>query len=148
MAFFDELGKVISDKSKEAAGKVKDLTGVIQIKSKLAAEREKMNKAYVNLGKVYYDRHEASAEEEYAADFELIRSGLMKVAELEDEIAELEGTRVCAECGAKVEKEAQFCSKCGAPMEERNTSPSNVESVVNAAEDDCIITKTDSEDEE
>ena len=31
----------------------------------------------------------------------------MKIASLEDEIAELEGTRVCAECGAKVEK------KCG-----------------------------------
>lgn len=35
MAFLDELGKVISDKSKEAANKVKDITGVIQLKSKL-----------------------------------------------------------------------------------------------------------------
>lgn len=158
MAFFDELGKVISDKSKEAAGKVKDLTGVIQIKTKLSAEKEKMNKAYVNLGKVYYDRHEASAEEEYAADFELIRAGLMKVAELEDEIAELEGTRVCAECGAKVEKDAQFCSKCGAPMEEKTTSvleSENAESVSTEqiieeklTGDESIFTGKDSEDEE
>lgn len=148
MAFFDELGKVISDKSKEAAGKVKDLTGVIQIRAKLSAEKEKMNKAYVNLGKVYYDRHESFAEEEYAADFESIRTGLMKVAELEDEIAELEGTRVCAECGAKVIKEAQFCSKCGAPMEERNTSPSNVENELKTTDTDCIITETAGEDEE
>lgn len=118
MAFFDELGKIISDKSKEAAGKVKDLTGVIQLRSKLSSEREKVNKAYINLGKVYYDRHEASAEEEYAADFELIRAGLIRIAELEDEISELEGNRVCAECGAKVEREAMFCSKCGAPMEQ------------------------------
>lgn len=41
----------------------------------------------------------------------------MKIASLEDEIAELEGTRVCAECGAKVEKNAAFCSRCGAPMD-------------------------------
>lgn len=118
MAFFDELGKIISDKSKEAAGKVKDLTGVIQLKSKLSSEKEKVNKAYINLGKVYYDRHDAAAEEEYAADFELIRTGLVRMAELEDEISELEGNRVCAECGAKVEREAMFCSKCGAPMEQ------------------------------
>ncbi|MEF9940467.1 MAG: zinc ribbon domain-containing protein [Clostridium sp.] len=123
MAFFDELGKVISDKSKEAAGKVKDLTGVIQLRTKLSAEKEKVNKSYINLGKAYYDKHEASAEEDYAADFDLIRMGLMKMAELEDEISELEGTRVCAECGAKVEKDAQFCSKCGASMEEKTAAP-------------------------
>lgn len=116
MAFLDELGKVLSDKSKEAAGKVKDITGVLQLKSKLSAEKEKMNKAYIVLGKAYYDRHEASAEEEYAGEFKAIRAGLIKVAELEDEIAELEGTRACAECGAKAERNASFCSKCGASM--------------------------------
>ena len=41
MAFFDELGKVISDKSKEAANRVKDITGVLQLKSKLSAEKDK-----------------------------------------------------------------------------------------------------------
>lgn len=119
MAFLDELGKVISDKSKEAAGKVKDLTGVLQLKSRLASEKEKVNKAYINLGKAYYDRHDAAAEEDYAEDFELVRTGLMRMAELEDQISELEGNRICADCGAKVDKEAQFCSKCGAQMEEK-----------------------------
>lgn len=118
MAFFGELSKVISDKSKEAAGKVKDITGVLQLKSKLSAEKDKVNKAYIVLGKAYYDRHEASAEEDFAEEFKTIRAGLIKMAELEDEIAELEGTRTCAECGAKVEKNAAFCSKCGAPMTE------------------------------
>ena len=51
MAFFDELGKVISDKSKEAANRVKDITGVLQLKSKLSAEKDKINKAYITLGK-------------------------------------------------------------------------------------------------
>ena len=59
MAFFDELGKVISDKSKEAANRVKDITGVLQLKSKLSAEKDKINKAYITLGKAYYDRHES-----------------------------------------------------------------------------------------
>lgn len=148
MAFFDELGKVISDKSKEAAGKVKDLTGVIQLKTKLAAEKEKVNKAYINLGKAYYDKHEASAEEEYAVDFDLIRAGLIRMAELEDEISELEGTRVCAECGAKVEKEAQFCSKCGASMEPRTTVMPAGDETEEKPADMTAFTEKDSEDEE
>lgn len=117
MAFFDELGKVISDKSKEAANRVKDITGVLQLKSKLSAEKDKINKAYITLGKAYYDRHEGELEEEFADEFHIIQAGLVKIASLEDEIAELEGTRVCAECGAKVEKNAAFCSRCGAPMD-------------------------------
>lgn len=123
MAFFEELGKVISDKSKEAAGKVKDITGVIQLKTRLSSEKEKVNKAYIALGKAYYDKHEASVEEALSAEFEIIRTGLIKMAELEDEIAELEGTRVCAECGAKVERNAAFCSKCGASMAGASANP-------------------------
>lgn len=104
MAFFDELGKVISDKSKEAANRVKDITGVLQLKSKLSAEKDKINKVYITLGKAYYDRHEGELEGKFADEFHTIQAGLVKIASLEDEIAELEGTRVCAECGAKVEK--------------------------------------------
>lgn len=116
MAFFDELGKAINGKSREAATKVRDLTEILQLKSKLSSEKEKVNKAYINLGKAYYDRHEVSAEEEYADDFEAIRAGLLKISELEEEIISLEGTRICAECGAKVEKGAAFCGRCGAQM--------------------------------
>lgn len=116
MAFFDELGKAISGKSREAATKVRDLTEILQLKSKLSSEKEKVNKAYINLGKAYYDRHEASAEEEYQEDFDMIRTGLLKISELEEEIVSLEGTRICAECGAKVEKGAAFCGRCGAQM--------------------------------
>ena len=105
------------DKSKEAANRVKDITGVLQLKSKLSAEKDKINKAYITLGKAYYDRHEGELEGKFADEFHTIQAGLVKIASLEDEIAELEGTRVCAECGAKVEKNAAFCSRCGAPMD-------------------------------
>lgn len=156
MAFLDELGKVISDKSREAASKVKDITGVIQLRAKLSAEKEKVNKAYISLGKAYYDRHEASLEEEYADEFKIIQAGLIKMAVLEDEIAELEGTRVCAECGAKVEKEALYCSKCGVPMDDKlvgameedgGEDPEAKISVMNE-KDSSIFAEEDSENEE
>ena len=129
MAFFDELGKALSGKGKEAATKVRDLTEILQLKNKLSSEKEKVNKAYINLGMAYYDRHEASAEEEYAQDFETIRSGLLRISELEDEISSLEGTRICAECGAKVEKGAAFCSRCGAQMPLKQADPETKESM-------------------
>ena len=78
MAFFDELGKVISDKSKEAANRVKDITGVLQLKSKLSAEKDKINKAYITLGKACYDRHEGELEGKFADEFHTIQAGLVK----------------------------------------------------------------------
>ena len=56
MAFFDELGKALSGKGKEAATKVRDLTEILQLKNKLSSEKEKVNKAYINLGMAYYDK--------------------------------------------------------------------------------------------
>ena len=50
MAFFEELGKTLSDKGKEAAKKAKDLTEALQLKSQLSAEKEKVNQAYITLG--------------------------------------------------------------------------------------------------
>ena len=61
MAFFEELGKTLSDKGKEAAKKAKDLTEALQLKSQLSAEKEKVNQAYITLGRAYYDSHDASA---------------------------------------------------------------------------------------
>ena len=118
MAFIEELGKAIGNGSRKAANKVKDMTGILQLKSKLSAEREKINRAYISLGQAYYDKHELSVEEEFANEFKIIGAGLVKIAALEDEIAELEGARVCPECGSRVERSAMYCSRCGALMGE------------------------------
>lgn len=139
MAFFGELSKVISDKSKEAAERVKDITGVLQLKSRLSSEKDKVNKAYIVLGKAYYEKHESAAEETFSEEFKTIAAGLVRIAELEDEIAELEGTRTCAECGAKLEKNAAFCSKCGAAMKDPESE--------DAMEEETVLEKTMAEDE-
>lgn len=124
MAFLEELGKTLTDKGKVAAKKAKDITGALQLKAQVSTEKEKVNDAYIKLGRAYYDKHTVAEEEGFAEEFEIIRAGLMKIAELEDQISELEGNRVCAECGAKLEKGAMFCSKCGASVEIKKDSGS------------------------
>lgn len=119
MAFLEELGKTLTDKGKVAAKKAKDITGALQLRAQISTEKDKVNDAYIKLGKAYYDKHPVSEEEGFADEFEIIRAGLIKIAELEDQICELEGNRVCAECGAKLDKGAMFCSKCGASVEEK-----------------------------
>lgn len=116
MAFLDGLKEMITDKSKVAADKAKNVAGVLQLKSKLSAEKDKVNKAYAAMGKAFYEAHKEEGCEDFAESFAEIGESLAKITELEDAILELEGNRVCPECGAKVDKDALFCKKCGAPM--------------------------------
>ena len=39
MAFFDEIGKTLADKSREAAKKAKDVAEILQLKAQISTEK-------------------------------------------------------------------------------------------------------------
>lgn len=41
MAFFDEIGKTLADKSREAAKKAKDVAEILQLKAQISTEKSK-----------------------------------------------------------------------------------------------------------
>ena len=147
MAFFDELGKALSDTGKVVVGKTKDITGALQLKAKVSQEKDKVNQAYIELGKAFYDILKTAPEETYASEVKTISEGLLVIEDLENQIMELEGTRICAECGAKVDRGAKFCSKCGTPLPEmppkEGPNPAQDWADVGKAADDCVKAATD-----
>lgn len=119
MAFLEELGKTISDKGKEAAKKARGLTEVLQLKSQISSEKSKINETYASIGKIYMENHKNGPDDEmYDTLYHSVKEGLAKIAELEKEICQLEGNRVCAECGARVDRFSSYCGQCGALMED------------------------------
>lgn len=120
MAFFEELGKTLTDTGKEVATKAKALTEALQLKTQISAEKTKLEEAYAVIGKQYYETI-LEPEECYSKAYEAVRTSRERIAALEIELAQSEGTRICAECGAKVPKDSLFCGKCGAPVKESET---------------------------
>lgn len=116
MAFFEDLGKTISDTSKEVATKAKALTEAISLKTQISSEKAKLNDVYKSIGKKYYESHPEAEDEVYVMEYDLIKAGLAKIAVLEEELCQTEGARICAECGAKVPKDSAFCGRCGAAV--------------------------------
>lgn len=153
MAFLEELGKTITDKSREVVEKAKDLTEVLQLKSQISSERAKMNDAYTSIGKTFFKMTEDEISEPYKNDFEAVRTCIAKISALEEEISVLEGIRICALCGAKVSKDSIYCGKCGAFMDKRQEPEEEMEEpavpVVIALEDKqnsgCSVENCDSE---
>lgn len=116
MAFFDELGRTISDKSREAAKKAKELTEVMQLKNQINGEKSRITEAYASIGKAYYEEHSGELDERFLDACVAIRNSMTAIETLEARVNMLEGSRICAECGARVDKDAVFCSQCGASM--------------------------------
>lgn len=126
MAFFEELGKTLSDTGKEVATKAKALTETIQLKTQIGAEKTKLEEAYAVIGKLYYEDN-SEPKEAYTKAYEAVRASRARIAALEIELTQSEGSRICAECGAKVPKSSLYCGKCGAPVKEAATDPESEE---------------------
>lgn len=134
MAFFEELGKTLSDTGKEVATKAKALTETIQLKTQISAEKTKLEEAYAVIGKQFYEANR-EPEEAYAKAYEAIRASRERIAALEIELTQSEGTRICAECGAKILKDSIYCGKCGAHVKEADQSPVTNEEIIEEPEE-------------
>jgi len=117
MAFFEEIGKTLAGKSKEAAQKAKDVAEVLQLKTQISSEKGKVKELYAAIGAVYFKKNRENEEDEYKMFFPEIEKALAHIGELETKVRELEGAHVCASCGAPLRKGDAFCCKCGAAVE-------------------------------
>lgn len=55
MSFLKDLGNKITDVAGDAADKAKELAEVQKLKMDISSEEKKVQQAYVNLGKLYFE---------------------------------------------------------------------------------------------
>ena len=116
MAFFDEIGKTLADKSKEAAQKAKGVAEVLQLKAQISSENSKVKELYGAIGALYFNNNREEPADDYQMFFPEIEKSLAHIAEMEAKVKELEGIHCCDSCGAPLRKSDLFCSKCGAEV--------------------------------
>lgn len=116
MAFLDDIGRTLADKSKEAAQKAKGVAEVLQLKAQISSENSKVKELYGAIGALYFKKHREEPGDDYEMFFPEIEKSLAHIAEMEAKVKELEGVRCCDSCGAPLRKGDVFCSKCGAEV--------------------------------
>lgn len=127
MAIMDNLevlGRVVSEKGKEAAKKAREITEALQLKAQITAEKNMIQEIYMKIGERYYEEHKAKPGEDFEDLFEEIARSLDKLAGLEQELCVVERIRTCEACGGKVSEEASFCCNCGSRIEPKPQSGS------------------------
>lgn len=116
MAFIDEVRRSLTNTGKQVAKKTKEITDVYQLKSQIAAENEKIQKFCGEIGRKVFEAAGEEDEKRFAAEFEFIRECLARKNELEEQLADMDGSIFCTQCGAKIDKNSHFCSHCGAKV--------------------------------
>lgn len=130
MAFFDELGKKISDASQGVVQKTKDTAESIKLSSAISDEEKKIKNLFTTLGEVYFNIHSDNCEEEALKDIVCqINDSKQKIADLEEQIKRLKGVIKCPYCDGEISYGSTFCNFCG----------KNVENVVSKGKEGAIF---------
>ena len=116
MAFFDNLGKKISQAGQTAVQKTKEMADIAKLNSSISDEEKKIDNSYREIGKLYVSLHDEEHEAAFAELIAGIHDAEKKISEYQQQIKDIKGVICCEKCGAEVANNAAFCSACGAPM--------------------------------
>ena len=116
MAFFDDLGKKISQAGQSAVQKTKDMTDTVRINGAISEEEKKIDSYYYQIGKLYYAMHKTDYESDFAGMMAALQESEAKIREYRQQLQEIKGTVLCERCGTEVSGDAAFCNACGNPM--------------------------------
>lgn len=118
MAFFSKLTETLSDTGKVVAQKAKDVAEITKMNGQIATEENRINAAFVAIGKRFFEEAAGEISDEYINDFSVINESRAKIKELQEQIKDIKGVFNCPGCGAEVSTDSAFCSSCGAKIEQ------------------------------
>lgn len=118
MAFFEQLGKKLSDAGQGVAQSSRNAVDIAKLNSAVSDKKKQIAQAYSAIGEKYYELHKDSAEEELSALVSNVNQLFAEIHDCENQIKTIRGVAKCANCGADIPTGAAFCSVCGAPAPE------------------------------
>lgn len=116
MAFFDDLGKKISQAGQSAVQKTKDITDTAKLNSAISEEEKKINNAYIQLGQQYMTLYGNNPEPAFAELVNIVNTAKASIEDYKKQISDIKKVTRCVNCGAEVSNSASFCNSCGAPV--------------------------------
>lgn len=116
MAFFEQVGKRISDVGEGVVHQTKRLTDIAHLNSAISEKENQIFQLYTAIGRCYYEKHR---DDETAEEIEKLREIQKLREEIEqqkEEVKKLKGVVKCPNCGTDVHCDAVFCNMCGTKL--------------------------------
>ena len=117
MAFFEQLGKRLTDAGQNVAQQTKNLADVTQLNGAISDKEKRISQLYLSIGQLYYEEHKGDLSAEHRDIIEEIDKLFAEIAQNRERIKQIKGVVKCPKCGADVPLNAAFCSACGEKIE-------------------------------
>lgn len=123
MAFFNELGKKLTQAGQEAAQQTKIFAETTKINSHISDEEKQINNLYMQIGKNYFEANKDNSAAMYNDLMVNILDAQARIEQYKEQIKKIKGIVNCPNCGAEVANSAAFCNACGAKMPLQAVTP-------------------------
>lgn len=91
MEFLDKLGDKVITTGKQVTEKAKDIADIAGLKRQIAVSEDVIRKNYIELGKLYYEKHGQEPEAGYDAYCWTIADAKENIEDLQEEIRKVKG---------------------------------------------------------
>lgn len=125
MAFFEEIGKRLTNAGQNVAQQTKNLADVAQLNSGISDKEKKISQLFLNIGQLYYQEHRSDLSAGYREIMGEIDALYAEIAQNQEKIKQIKGVIKCPNCGASVPLNAAFCNACGTKITREATSVVN-----------------------
>ena len=124
MDFFNDLGRRFSGVARSVSEKTRDGVESTRVAGDLRAQRNALDRLFLELGKECFEMRLGRGDEERAERvFQDICRVQERIEELNAQRDALRDVRRCPSCGGVMPREARFCSACGKRMPEDAPDP-------------------------
>ena len=118
MAFFEQLGKKLTDAGQGVAQQTRNMADIARLNNTISEKKKRMMADLTTLGEKYYAAHRDDPDAELSEFIAAIVALEAEIHQCEEEIKQIKGVTKCPGCGADVPLGAAFCSVCGRPAEQ------------------------------
>lgn len=125
MAFFEQIGKRLTDAGQNVAQQTKDLADVTKLNNAISEREKKISQLFLLIGRSYYEGHKDDPAAEELDKITEIDSLYSEIFANRDKIKQIKGVTKCENCGADVPLNAAFCNACGTKVVRKETVSQN-----------------------
>ncbi len=118
MAFFDEIGKKISQTGQDMVQKTKDTAETMRLNSAISDEEKRIQGLYLEIGKRYFELHADDYDPQLEEPMLCVKEANTKIAAYTEQLNRIKGLVRCPNCNSDMPIGTPFCAHCGAKLPE------------------------------